>query len=157
MDDINKFNSVRFQSVEFSNRGMTLFGGKSKLHFVDKKGIRQITLKYGFQSERPIIEIAFGIFIVGLGIYFFANFILQILIYRIIYVEELLSLLLLPLGGWFIISGFQKRLYFEVIMDNDKRKFPLGKKHDRNELQKFLKLASQLGYVIDTTFLDKTN
>ena len=157
MDGIDQFDTVRFQGVEFNAQGMTLLSSQSKLLSVSKKDIRKITLKYGFQSERPIAEIVFGIAVMGLGIYFFANFILQILIYRIIYLEELASLLLLPVGGWFMVDGFRKRLYFEVAMDNDKRKFPLGKNPDRGELQKFIKIASQLGYVIDATFLDGTN
>jgi hypothetical protein len=136
---------------------VTLLSQNSKLLFVAKKDVRQITLKYGFQSERPIVEIVFGIFVFGLGAYFILNFILKALIYRMVYVEELLSLFLLPIGGWFFIDGFRKRLYFEVVLDNDKRKFPLGKDPDKNELQKFIKFASQLGYIIDANFLEQTN
>ena len=114
MDDQNQFDTVRYQGVEFSNRGVTLFGGQSKLLFVDKKDIRKINLQYGFQSERPIAEIVFGIIVIGLGVYFFVKFLLEILVNRIAYVDDVLSLLLLPVGGWFVIDGFRKRLYFEV-------------------------------------------
>jgi hypothetical protein len=149
--------AVRFHDIEFSDDGITLLSQNSKLLFVAKKDIRQITLKYGFQSERPIVEIIFGIFIFGLGAYFILNFILKAIIYRMVYVEELLSLLLLPIGGWFFVDGFRKRLYFEVVLNNDKRKFPLGKNPDKSELQKFIKFASQSGYVIDSKFLDQMN
>jgi hypothetical protein len=158
MDNQNQFDAVRYQTVEFSNRGVTLFDGQSKLLFVDKIDIRQITLKFGLQSERPVVEIVFGIFVVGLGIYFFTKFLLEILVNRIAYVDDVLSLLLLPVGGWFVFDGFRKRLYFEVGLENDTRKFPLGKKPDMAEMKKFVKAASQLGYVIDITFIDeKTN
>ena len=157
MDNQNQFDAVRYQSVECSDRGMTLFDGQSKLLFVDKKDIHKITLKYGFHSERPLAEIIFGVAVIGVGIYFFIKFILEILINRIVYVDDILSLLLLPVGGWFIVDGFRKRLYFEVTLNNDKRKFPLGKKPDLKELRKFIRAAIQLGYFIDTSFLDKSN
>ena len=157
MDNENQFDTVRFQSVEFSNKGVTLFSGQSNLLFVDKKDIQKITLNYGFQSERPVVEIIFGIVIIGLGIYFFIKFLLEILVNRIAYVDDVLSLLLLPVGGYFVINGFRKRFYFEVILDNDKRKFPLGKKPDIGELKNFTKIASQLGYIIDTSLIDETN
>jgi hypothetical protein len=150
-------NAVRFHNVEFSPEGIALLSQNSKMLFVAKKDIHQITLKYGFQSERPIVEIIFGIFVFGLGAYFILNFILKAIIYRMVYVEELLSLFLLPIGGWFFVDGFRKRLYFEVVLDNDKRKFPLDKNPDKNEMQKFIKFASQSGYVIDSRILEQMN
>lgn len=90
-----------------------------------------------------------------LGFYFFIHLILHTLVYRIFYVDDILSLLLLTAGVWFIVDGFRKRFYFEVALDNDKRKFPLGKNPEKGELQKFIKIASQLGYSIDAEILDK--
>lgn len=156
MEDISQLTAVRFHDVVFDMEGASLFSRQTKLLFVAKKDIRKITLKHGFQSERPILEILFGIAIIGTGLYFFANFILEILIHYIIYLESLLSLFLLPIGIYFIIDGFRKRLYFEVGLDNDTRKFPLGKNPNKDELQNFIKVASQLGYAIDATLLDKT-
>ena len=153
MENPDQVNGIRFHDIVFDPQGMTLLSQQSKLLFVDKNDIQKITLEHGFQSERPIAEVVFGIFVIGLGLYFFANFILEILVHRIFYIDDLLSLLLLPIGGWFIIDGFRKRLYFEITLDNDKRKFPLGKNPDKGELQKFIKMASQLGYIIDATIL----
>ena len=90
-----------------------------------------------------------------LGFYFLLHLILHTLIDRIFYVEDILSLLLLPTGGWFIIDGFRKRFYFEVTLDNDKRKFPLGKNFDKDELHDFIKNVSQLGYTINSEILNK--
>jgi hypothetical protein len=56
-----------------------------------------------------------------------------------------------------MVDGFRKRFYFEVTLDDDKRKFPLGKKPDMAELQKFVKIASQLGHVIDANFVELEN
>jgi hypothetical protein len=156
MEDSAQSNTVRFHDIGFSTQGITLFSHESPLLFVAKEQVRKVTLKYGFQSERPVAEIVFGIFVIGLGIYFFVNFLLTILVHGIIYLDDLLSLFLLPIGGWFVVDGFRKRLYFEVDLDNDKRKFPLAKNPDKSELQKFIKMASQLGYSIDTTVLDET-
>jgi len=50
-------NAVRFHNIEFSSEGIALLSQNSKLLFVTQKDIRQITLKYGFQSERPVVEI----------------------------------------------------------------------------------------------------
>jgi len=133
---------------------MVLFDQRNQILSVSKSDIRKITLKYGFQSERPGIEMVFGFGIIGTGFYFIANLILEAIIHRIIYTDEILSIFLLPIGGWFIVDGFRKRFYFEVTLENDKRKFPLGKNPDKGELQKFIKLASQLDYVIDATILD---
>jgi hypothetical protein len=147
--------TVRFQNVEFSTQSVALLDQQGKILTVLKKDVRQIILKYGFQSERPVVQAVFGIVIFLIGLYFIANFILHILINRIVYTTMLLSILLLPIGVWFVLDGFRKRLYFEVWLDNDKRKFPLGKTPDKVKLQEFLKVASQLGYFIDTGILDK--
>ena len=157
MERSTEATAVRFHDVEFSPQGITLLSQKTKLLHLAKQDIRKITLKKGFQSERPLAEISFGIFVIGLGFYFFANFVLEALIHRIVYLDGLLSLFLLPVGGWFIVDGLRKRLYFEVVLDNDKRKFPLGKNPDKGELGKFIKGATQLGYAIDASFLEQIN
>ncbi len=155
MEDPAQTTNIRFHNVEFSIQGISLLDQQSKIVSVTKKDIRTITLKYGFQSERPFVEVVFGIALVLVGFYFILNFILQILFNRIAYTDMVLSVLLLPIGIWFTIDGFKKRLYFEVTLDNDKRKFPLGKNPNKGELQKFIKRASQLGYPIDKSVLDK--
>jgi hypothetical protein len=155
MENPNQANGIRFHDVIIDTQGITLLSGQSKLLFVAKTDIQKITLKHGFQSERPIAQIIFGILIIGLGVYFFAHLILHTLVNRVMYVDDWLSILLLPLGGWFIVDGFRKRLYFDVALDHDRRKFPLGKNPDKGELQKFIKLASQLGYSIEATILDR--
>jgi hypothetical protein len=157
MENSAQTNAIRFHDVEFSSQGITLLSHQSKLLFLAKPDVRKITLKYGFQSERPIAEILFGILVIGLGFYFFVNFILVTLVHGTMYLDDLLSLFLLPIGGWFIFDGFRKRLYFEVILENDKRKFPLGKNPDKSELKKFIRAASLFGYVIDTNLLDQMN
>jgi hypothetical protein len=154
MDNVDRYNSVRFQDVEFNDQGITLFSQQSRLLSIDKKEIRKVILKYGFQSERPAVEIIFGIVVIGLGFYFFIHFLLNIWVNRVVYLDDMLSLLLLPVGGWFIVDGFRKRFYFEVELDHDRRKFPLGKSPDMDKLKKFVSLASQLGYSIDSSFAD---
>lgn len=156
MENPAQITAVRFHNVEFSVQSVALLDQQSKIVSVAKKDVRTITLKYGFQSERPFIEVIFGAGLVLVGFYFIVNFILHILINRIAYTDMLLSILLLPAGIWFIVDGLKKRLYFEVTLDNDKRKFPLGKNPDKGELQKFIQTASQIGYSIDATILDKT-
>lgn len=155
MEKPAQVDAVRFHNVEFSAQSVALFDQQNKILTVLKKDVRQIILKYGFQSERPVVQAGFGVVLFLIGLYFIANFILHILINRIVYTTMLLSILLLPVGVWFVLDGFRKRLYFEVWLDNDKRKFPLGKTPDKVKLQEFIKVASQLGYFIDTGILDK--
>jgi len=155
MEKPARVDAVRFHNVEFSAQSVALFDQQNKILTVLKKDVRQIILKYGFQSERPVVQAVFGVVLFLIGLYFIANFILHILINRIAYTTMLLSILLLPVGVWFVLDGFRKRLYFEVWLDNDKRKFPLGKTPDKVKLQEFIKVASQLGYFIDTGILDK--
>jgi len=155
METSDPNNNVRFQNIQFSIQDVTLLDQQSKILSVAKKDVRKISLKYGFQSERPLVQVGFGAALILIGLYFIANFILQALINRIIYTTMLLSILLLPLGICFMVDGLRKRLYFEVTLDHDQRKFPLGKNPDKGELQKFIKTASQLGYSIDATILDR--
>ena len=155
MENPAQVGTVRFHDVVFNTDSMMLYSRQSKLLSVEKRNIRSITLRYGFQSERPIAQVIFGIFVIGLGVYFFIHLILHALVNRIMYVDGLTSILLLPLGGWFIVDGLRKRLYFDVVLEKDRRKFPLGKNPDKGELQKFIKIATQLGYSIDAKILDK--
>lgn len=155
MENLNQVNAVRFHNVGFSTEGITLFDQGSTMLFQKKTDIRKITLKYGFQSERPLIEVVFGVGLILIGFYFIMNFILHVLINRIAYLDMLLSILLLPVGIWFAVDGFRKRFYFEVTLDNDKRKFPLSKNPDKGELQKFILIALQFGYTIDAVILNK--
>ena len=155
MKTTDLIDKVRFQNIEFSTQDMTLLDQQSKILSVAKKDVQKITLKYGFQSERPFVQVGFGVALLLIGLYFVVNFILQALINRIIYTDMLLSILLFPVGVWFMVDGFRRRLYFEVSLDQDKRKFPLGKNPDKGELQRFIKIASRLGYPIDATILDK--
>lgn len=155
MENFTGTNGVRFHNVVFDTEGVTLYDRQSKLLHVLKKDIREITLKYGFQSERPIMQVLFGLVLIGLGMYFIIHFLLIASFERIIYDVGCLSPLLIPVGGWFLADGLKKRLYFEISLGNDQRKFPLDKNPDRGELRNFIKIASQLGYLIDAAILDK--
>ncbi len=155
MENFSGTNGVRFHSIVFDTEGVTLYDRQIRLLHVPKKDIRHITLKHGFQSERPTAQILFGLALVGIGIYFIISFLLAALVERVIYDVGCLSPILVPVGGWFLIDGLRKRLYFEVSLDSDKRKFPLGKNPDRGELRKFVKMASQMGYNIDTSVLEE--
>ena len=155
MNDPAQVKAVRFHNVGLDVKNIILYDQRSKILSVAKSDIRKITLKYGFQSERPTIQVIFGLVVIVLGFYFFLHLILHTLVDRVFYVDDILSLLLLPTGGWFIVDGFRKRFYFEVVLDNDKRKFPLGKNPDKVELQKFIQIASQLGYTINAEIIDK--
>jgi hypothetical protein len=154
MENPVQFGSVRFHNIIFGAESMMLYSGQSKLLSVEKKNIRNIVLRYGFQSERPIAQVIFGIFVTILGLYFVLNFLIIARVNGVIYDIGCLSPLLLPIGIWFTIDGLRKRLYFEVVLDNDMRKFPLGKNPDQGELRKLINAASQLGYSIDATILD---
>ena len=155
MESIDQIKTVRFHNVEFNTHEVSLLDQQSKIATVLKNDIREIVLKYGYQSERPLIQVVFGIGLLLIGLYFIVNFILHIFINRIVYTTMLLSIILFPAGIWFMVDGFRKRLYFEVTLENNKRKFPLGKDPDKQDLDKFIKKASQLGYSIDTTILRK--
>jgi hypothetical protein len=155
MKNSTEAKGVRFHNVVFDTEGIILFDRQSRLLSVPKKDIRHITLKHGFQSERPIAQVLFGVAVMGLGIYFVIDFLLIALVEGVVYDVGCLSPLLLPVGIWFTVDGLRKRLYFEVALDNDKRKFPLGKTPDKGELQMFIKIASQMGYSIDAKILDR--
>ena len=68
MENPNQVNEVRFHDVAFDAQGISLLSHQSKLLFFGKNDIRRITHKHGFRSERPIAEIVFGIFVIGLGL-----------------------------------------------------------------------------------------
>ena len=146
--------AVQFTSVVFKAESMELLSHGRTILSIPKKEILRITLKYGYQSERPLAQVLFGIALILVGLYFLLDFLLQIAIHRTVYGTMLLSILLLPLGGWFSIDGLRQRYYFEVRLDHDTRKFPLDRQPDTNQLQEFIQRASKLGYVIDATLLD---
>jgi hypothetical protein len=149
--------AVQFSNVVFGSNDIVLVDHGKLILSIPRSDIRRILLKYGYQSERPIVQVLFGIAIFLTGLYFLVNFILQITIYRIVYGNMLLSILLFPLGSWFLIDGLRLRYYFEVALDNDTRKFPLGKNPDEDQLLEFVKQASKLGYVIDSSILNETD
>ena len=69
MEKSDQINAVRFHGVEFSTQGVTLLDQQSKILFLIKKDVRKITLRYGFQSERPVVQVGFGAALLFIGLY----------------------------------------------------------------------------------------
>lgn len=141
--------SAEYLGVQFSQKGVALVDSGKKLVFVPKEKIRQIHLRQGFQAERPLVQLGFSIVLILIGLYPLPHLFLWLIVGGTAYDFEFLLLLLIPVGLWFVKDGLKKGLYFELIMDDDKRKIPFQKQPEKRILEMFIAQANVYGYSID--------
>jgi hypothetical protein len=150
-------NAMYYSGILIAPEKIAMFQGKSEVASVQKKDIQTITLEEGYQSERPILQIAFGIVILLLPLYSILYLLGGLLSGATIRVPILLALAFAPLGIWMIREGIRRGYYLHITLENDTRKLGFDKNCDQTALKAFLKDASQLGYVIDASLLGLKN
>lgn len=141
---------IEYLGVRFSQKGVALVDGGRELLYVSKEEIRQIILRRGFQAERPLVQLIFGIILMLIGLYPLPHVFLWFFVGGTAYDLEFLLLPLIPVGLWFAKDGLKKGLYFELIMDGDKRKIPFQKPPEKRILKDFIEQAEVYGYSIDS-------
>jgi len=141
---------VEYLGVRFSQKGVAHMEGGQRLWFVPKEKIRQITLRQGFQAERPLVQTLFSAVLILIGLYPLPHLILWAFAGGKAYDVEFLLLLLIPLGAWFLKDGLKKGLYFELtLVDEGRRKIPLQRPLEFVMLKWIITQAEALGYVIN--------
>lgn len=126
---------------------------KSEVASVIKKDIRSISLKEGRQSERPTLQIFFGIAVLFIPLFSILYILGGLIFGEPLRIPFLLALTFAPLGVWMIREGIRSGYYLLITLDNDTRKLGFDKSCDKAALKEFLKDANQLGYVIDASLL----
>ena len=141
---------VESMGVRFSPKGVAHIEGGQRLWFVPKEKIRQITLRQGFQAERPLVQTLFSAALILTGLYPLPHLILWLFAGGKAYDIEFMLLLLIPLGAWFLNDGLKKGLYFELtLVDEGRRKIPLQRPLKFVMVKWIITQAEALGYVIN--------
>ena len=141
---------VESMGVRFSQKGVAHIEGGQKLWFVPKEKIRYVTLRHGYQAERPLVQTLFSAALILTGLYPLPHLILWLFAGGKAYDVEFLLLLLIPLGAWFLKDGLKKGLYFELtLVDGGRRKIPLQGKPEMPVLDMLMNRAAAMGYGID--------
>lgn len=146
-------NAIYYNGILIAPEKIAMFQGKSEVASVQKKDIQTITLEEGYQSERPILQIAFGGIILLLPLFSILYLLGGLLSGTTVRISFLLAFAFAPLGVWMIREGMRRGYYLLITQDNDARKLGFDKICDQAALKAFLKDASQLGYVIDASLL----
>ena len=141
---------VEYLGVRFSPKGVAHMEGGQRLWFVPKEKIRYVTLRHGYQAERPLVQTLFSAALILTGLYPLPHLILWLFAGGKAYDLEFMLLLLIPLGAWFLKDGLKKGLYFELtLVDEGRRKIPLQQKPEMPVLDMVLNRAAAMGYGID--------
>jgi len=141
---------VEYLGVRFSPKGVAHIEGGQKLWFVPKEKIRQITLRQGFQAERPLVQTLFSAALILTGLYPLPHLVLWLFAGGKAYDVEFMLLLLIPLGAWFLKDGLKKGLYLELtLVDEGRRKIPLQRPLEFVMVKWIITQAEALGYVIN--------
>lgn len=141
---------VEYLGVRFSPKGVAHMEGGQRLWFVPKDKIRQISLRQGFQAERPLVQTLFSAALILTGLYPLPHLVLWLFAGGKAYDVEFLLLLLIPLGAWFFKDGLKTGLYFELtLVDEGRRKIPLQRPLEFVMVKWIITQAEALGYVIN--------
>jgi len=102
---------------------IAMIQGKGEVASVQKKDIHRITLEEGYQSERPILQIAFVILLPLYSIIYLLSGLLTGVSLRIL---VLLALEFALLGIWMIREGMRRGYYLRIELQKDMRKLGFG-------------------------------
>lgn len=118
---------------------------------ISQADITKIEAKKALTAERPIVQFISGVIITLFGFYF---------LYSYIIASETLSItiiagmsLIAPVGIWFALVSFRKRLLLHVHTVKDTRKLVFHKKTGHTEIEAFAeKLGKLCNYKIEIQF-----
>jgi hypothetical protein len=166
MNTITKeIDAIRLSSVEITPDRVSECDGKQTTKTIQKNEIISISLNYGTQSERTVLEVLFSIFMILMGLYLglipTGKFIYDI--YSHTGVEGRYSsykglililfplLFILPFGIYSLLRTVQKRYYLSIKTKNDKRKIVFNDAIPAQEVTFFIHTAKEkYGYVIES-------
>jgi hypothetical protein len=145
--------AIYYNGILLTPEKIAMIQGKSEVASVFKKDIRAISLEEGRQTERPTLQIVFGIAILFIPFFSILYILGGLISGEPLRIPLLLALAFAPLGVWMIREGIRHGYYLLIELDNDRRKLAFEKNCEKTKLKEFTKSARQLGYGIDASIL----
>ncbi len=144
---------IFFNGILATPYRISMVEGKTEVITVRKEDIKQITLEKGYQAERPIVQLAFGIIVLGVSFFPVLRLYGALTGYTRMHAMEIMILAFAPVGIW-LIQGAMKHGYFlSVELENDRRKLGFQTKCKKADLREFVRQVAILGYTVDTSNL----
>jgi hypothetical protein len=142
---------VHYNGVFVSPEKIYMLQGKGIVASVLKEEVVSVTLKEGYQSERPFIQTGFGILTLLLSAY--------PLLYMasappVFHVDICAMAAFLPLGLWLLKEGMRRGYYLSIELKNGTRKLAFEKNCAKSALKEFIRNAAKLGYQINDSDLN---
>lgn len=116
-------NTMYYCGILIASEKIAMIQGKGEVASVQKKDIHRITLEEGYQSERPILQIAFVLLLPLYSIIYLLSGLLTGVSLRIL---VLLALEFALLGIWMIREGMRRGYYLRIELQKDMRKLGFG-------------------------------
>ena len=117
---------------------------------VAKGDVRRITLRNGWHSAHPFLQIAFGIILTAVGAlptYHFAHWLLRGG-HFVVWVEGFLMSFIL-IGPWLVFDAFKRGPYLDVDTVAGRKRLVFDRSAEFTTLQRFVATAGPLGYAVD--------
>jgi hypothetical protein len=136
-------------NVLISDEGLFELDGKRKVLSVPRSTIESIRLLHGIQSERPLVQSAFGLILIGIGLTPLRWVVSWVQEGGVLTKEVLLLCLTIPIGLWMLWAALAPGYYLLVTSTSGTRKIAFARNAPFSEIHQLLKDANeQLGYAI---------
>ena len=136
---------VRFLNVVFSEKGVSEFAGKRRVVFISRDKIQIIETDYGWQAERPLLQVITSLLLVLLGTggaVILADGGLAVFRWGVGF------LFFGVLGAWLLWQSLRRGYYLRVVCSDDLRKLAIHGRIQKKEFREFIDSAAKLGYDI---------
>ena len=143
--------------VRFTNRSVSQLDGDRVSVSIPRDSIRHLSLGYGFQSERPLLQVLFGSIILAVGVWPVIRIARWLFFGGDLSTLEVLLVGFLIFGVWGVYSAVKRGYYILVETDRDRRKLAFSSPVARDDIQSFLAdVHSTLDYEVLDELPDKT-
>jgi hypothetical protein len=142
---------VLFNGIFANPDRISMFEGRTEIAIVRKADIRKISLEFGNQADRPVVQMVFGIILLMISLFPIFRFIGAMMGYFRMHVIEFMILAFVPLGIWIIRNGSKYGAYLNIELENDHRKLGFQEDCEDAELLEFCRRIADLGYIVDTS------
>lgn len=135
--------------VRFTKKSVAQLDGTRVSVSIARDSIRQMSLRYGFQSERPLLQVLFGSILCLVGLWPVIHITNWLIFGGVFLALETLLIFFLIFGIWGIYTGVRRGYYLLVEMDRDTRKLAFSSPVAREDIEAFLAEArTAFGYDI---------
>jgi hypothetical protein len=125
--------TVKYDNIVVSSRGVAETSGKKVVIFVPSADIERITLNYGKSDQRPIFSMSLGIVFALVGVFGLVEFVLSPGGYR----YELAMIAFGLIGASFIKDALKQGYFLEVYSKKGARRLILSKHAEQSAVQEF--------------------